>query len=30
MTKFGGMSSGDRHKVYFSGEEERHEYGLFQ
>ena len=25
---FGEMSSDDRHKVYFSGEEDRHEYGF--
>ena len=25
---FGEMSSDDRHKVYFSGEEDRHEYGV--
>ena len=24
---FGEMSTGDGHKVYFSGEEDRHEYG---
>ena len=26
---FGKMSSDDRHKVYFSGEKDRHEYVLF-
>ena len=25
---FGKMSTGDGHKVYFSGEEDRHEYGV--
>ena len=25
---FGEMSTGDGHKVYFSGEEDRHEYGV--
>ena len=25
---FGEMSSDDRHNVYFSGEEDRHEYGV--
>ena len=26
--KFGEMSTDDGHKVYFSGEEDRHEYGV--
>ena len=25
---FGEMSTDDRHKVYFSGDEDRHEYGV--
>ena len=28
LENFGEMSTDDGHKVYFSGEEDRHEYGI--